>query len=165
MKSKPEQNRKYGIPTSVHCKRLSQSTLHLRIRLGLPIHSIQWHRALHTPKRLLQLFLSRGNRQCNPKTSRKAQDGAQLRPQPRSVMRTAIIYPNSVASAFVSRSATISKPAIKPKPHKSPIHAYRVCNSRSAARSRTPRRRNRSTRPSRTTMSRTFSRQPRAAGR
>ena len=46
MRSKPERNRKHGIPTSIHSKHLSQLTLYLQIRLGLPTHHIQRHRAL-----------------------------------------------------------------------------------------------------------------------
>lgn len=49
-------------------------------------------------------------------------------------MRAAIVYPNSVASAFVSQPATISKPAIKLRPRTlqcthtaSAIHAVQPC--------------------------------------
>ena len=68
----------------------------------------------------------------------------------------------AAAGSLVSRLLTTSSPSSSPRPRTSPMHSCRDCSCRSPCASRSPATRARSTRPSRSTTSSTFS--PTAAG-
>lgn len=130
------------------------------------ISIVQRLRAWRASKRFIQfqrgteLFLGDCDRWCNP------EDNAMVASSPRtpkSPNRLPRALPTSGEPCFVRLSVTSSVPAIRPRPLTSPMQPYRDCNLRRPAWRNSPSLRDRSTRPSRTTISSTFS--PTAPGK